>query len=112
MYSKKSSDWVKELLPEVSKPIHMQMNFFLAQELSGVGCFRSYLHKLGKVNSPGCPCGHEKQTAEHILKKCLDHSIGRPAALDVSTAETCIYIEKTIKSLRKSEKDVKRRKRI
>ena len=66
MYLKKTSVRVKEIIPCVSKPIEMEMNFFLAQGLCGVGCFRSYLHKIGKVSNPRCPFGHEKQSAEAL----------------------------------------------
>ena len=105
MYEKKTSAWVEDIIPHVSKPIHSEMNFYLAKGLSGVGCFRSYLHKLGKVSNRKCPCGHEKQSAEHILRYCPDYSTGRPTVLDVSEEATYTYIEKTMETLRGKEKE-------
>ena len=49
MYLKKTSDWVKELIQDVLKHIGMEMNFYMAQGFCRVGCFRSYLHKLGRA---------------------------------------------------------------
>jgi len=37
---------------------------------SGVGLFRSTMHKWGLVPSANCRCGAEEQTADHILPSC------------------------------------------
>ena len=42
---------------------------------TGVGLFKSTLHKWGVANSPFCECGAEEQTADHIIKDC---TINRP----------------------------------
>ena len=45
---------------------HGELNFTLTQFLSGHGCFREYLHKVGHAESPLCPtCDQVAETAEH-----------------------------------------------
>jgi len=38
---------------------------------TGVGLFRSTMHKWGLIPSANCRCGAEEQTADHILASCF-----------------------------------------
>ena len=37
---------------------------------TGVGLFRSTMHKWGMASTAACECGAEEQTAEHIMTSC------------------------------------------
>ena len=37
---------------------------------TGVGLFRSTMHKWGMAPSAACECGAEEQTADHIITSC------------------------------------------
>jgi len=61
---------------------------------TGVGLFRSTMHKWGLVPSVNCRCGAEEQTADHILVSCPLYHPSLPsnetlslAALDDDTAD-------------------------
>jgi hypothetical protein len=50
--------------------------------LTNHGCFRSYLHKMGKVPTPLCTCPEEtEQTARHLKLECRLLSKERPTVL-------------------------------
>ncbi|KAH8286825.1 hypothetical protein KR054_003639, partial [Drosophila jambulina] len=51
---------------------HGQVNFYLTRVLSGHGCFRGYLHRLGHTDSAACTwCADElDETAEHLVFAC------------------------------------------
>lgn len=52
---------------------HGAVFFHLTQLLSGHGCFNSYLHKIGKADSPICAhCEQEEDTTEHTLQRCIE----------------------------------------
>lgn len=38
--------------------------------ISGHGPFKRTLHKVGRADSPSCPCGHTEETAEHVVTGC------------------------------------------
>lgn len=47
---------IDNLAPWVERR-HGEVNFYLTQFLTGHGCFNTYLHKMGKVESPSCQYG-------------------------------------------------------
>ncbi|XP_070075677.1 uncharacterized protein [Drosophila takahashii] len=49
-----------------------QVDYYLTQELSGHGCFRSYLKQYGHETEDGCPeCGSGiAEDAQHVLFEC------------------------------------------
>ena len=66
--------WTHRLIPCISTWVnrkHGELNFTLTQFLSGHGCFREYLHKVGHAESPLCPtCDQVVETAEHVVFTC------------------------------------------
>ena len=51
------------------------LTYRLVQVLSGHGCFRKYLHRIGREEAPSClECGAEEDTAEHTLLVCSSWS--------------------------------------
>lgn len=66
--------WTHSLIPDIQTWInrkHGEVNFHLTQFLSGHGCFRKYLHKIGYAESPFCPaCNEVEETPEHVVFEC------------------------------------------
>ena len=61
---------VGDLRPWFSR-VHGEADFYLTQLLSGHGCFRSYLHKIGKARSQDCLfCPGKKDDACHTFFAC------------------------------------------
>ncbi|KAH8306036.1 hypothetical protein KR044_007362, partial [Drosophila immigrans] len=52
------------------------VNFWITQNLSGHGCFRSYLHRFGHEASAECPrCGPGVvQDVEHTIFECVNYT--------------------------------------
>ena len=42
----------------------------LNRHRTGVGLFRSTMHKWGMAPSPACECGADEQTADHLIISC------------------------------------------
>lgn len=73
----KSSDvgkWTVELIPNVKvwlKRPHGEVNFYLAQFLTGRVHFNWYLHKTKRKNSPYCDyCLNKEDDVEHTFSEC------------------------------------------
>ena len=66
--------WTHQLIPEISQWVnrkHGEVNFYLTQFLTGHGCFRKYLHKIGHADSPMCPmCNTTEETPRHVVFEC------------------------------------------
>lgn len=66
--------WTYRLIPNVSNWLeraHGEINFHMTQFLSGHGCFRKYLHRVGHAGSPLCPdCADVEETPEHVIFDC------------------------------------------
>jgi len=62
------------------------VDFYLTQNSSGHGCFRSYLKKYGHDPSDGCPyCGSGiEEDALHVLFECVRFVEDR-TALEIAT---------------------------
>ena len=55
----------------LERPPSMFVTYRLVQVLSGHGCFRKYLHRIGLEKTPSCPhCGAAEDTTEHTLSMC------------------------------------------
>lgn len=66
--------WTARLIPQIEPWVgrkHGEVSYYMTQFLSGHGCFRSYLHRMGRADSPECQyCGAGKDDAEHTLLDC------------------------------------------
>lgn len=69
-----NSTWTRSILPNIRRWInrpHKDLSFHMTQALSGHGCFRHYLHRMGRAPDAGCLyCGHPQDTVEHTLLLC------------------------------------------
>ena len=66
--------WTHHLIPELSTWLdrkHGQVGFYLAQALSGHGCFNAYLKRFKKRGDESCRyCGSLVKNVEHTLFVC------------------------------------------
>ena len=64
-----SGRWTNRLIPELATWLdrkHAQVGFYLAQALSGHGCFNAYLKRFKKRDDKSCRhCGYLVDNAEH-----------------------------------------------
>lgn len=62
-------EWTRSLIRNLSAWVgrnHGEMNFHLTQLLSGHGCFSSYIHRIGKKETPACRhCNSVLDDAHH-----------------------------------------------
>ena len=69
-----SGKWIHRLIPELATWLdgkHGQVGFYLAQALSGHGCFIAYLKRFKKRDDESCRyCGSLVENAEHTLFVC------------------------------------------
>jgi hypothetical protein len=72
--SEASGRWTRKLIPNVTRWYtgnSGRTNFHLTQFLTGHGCFGSYLHRIGKLESPECiDCLAPTDDAEHAFFHC------------------------------------------
>ena len=78
----KSTSALHVLIPRVStRPLGMGLPrpawVRLNRLRSGVGRFRSSMHKWGLAPSSNCECGAIEQTADHIISQCPIHRAPR-----------------------------------
>jgi hypothetical protein len=65
---------------------HGEVGFYLAQALTGHGCFGTFLHRIGRKNTPGCwYCGEEVDDAKHTLFHCPRWELERLQAAKVTS---------------------------
>ena len=66
--------WTFSLIPNIQTWInrkHGNVNFALTQFLSGHGCFREYLHRFKRADSPYClHCENKVESPDHVLAEC------------------------------------------
>ncbi|XP_073996417.1 uncharacterized protein [Rhodnius prolixus] len=66
--------WTRVLIPRIEgwyDRKHGQVNFYLAQFLTGHGCFKKYLNTMRKVESPCCVyCKEVQDNARHRFFEC------------------------------------------
>lgn len=66
--------WTKTLIPEIGPWFHRkfgEINYHLTQALSGHGCFQSFIHKIGKAQTPKCLYCEENDNPEHTFFGCV-----------------------------------------
>ncbi|XP_063828916.1 uncharacterized protein LOC135078242 [Ostrinia nubilalis] len=65
-FGRRTLDAIGPVLDQWLVRPHGFLTFRLAQELTGHGCFGSYLHRIGRVESPLChKCGAADDTVQH-----------------------------------------------
>nr|XP_032525084.1 uncharacterized protein LOC116776090 [Danaus plexippus plexippus] len=70
-FGRRTLDAIGPVLKDWLERSHGSLSFRLVQVLSGHGCFGSYLHRIGREESPSChQCGAAVDTAEHTLEVC------------------------------------------
>ena len=78
-----SGRWTHCLIPELATWLdrkHGQVGFYLAQALSGHGCFNAYLKRFKKRDDESCSyCGSLVDNAEHTLFICARWGVAREA---------------------------------
>lgn len=73
--------WTRRLIPVIklwaNRPFG-ELNYFLTQAFTGHGVFRSFLHRIGKLDSAECPvCPGCTDDPEHALFFCVNHEDDR-----------------------------------
>ncbi|GBP79827.1 Putative 115 kDa protein in type-1 retrotransposable element R1DM [Eumeta japonica] len=70
----KKGRWMHRLIPQIDVRLnhnHDEVNCYSTQILSGCGCFRAYLHRFKREDSPECPFYlGEPEDAEHLFFLC------------------------------------------
>ena len=73
--------WTYHLIPELAtwlKRKHREVGFYLAQGLSGHGCFNAYLRRFKKRDEEMCCyCDFPVNTPEHALFVCAKWGVAR-----------------------------------
>jgi len=105
--------WNRTLIPSVEWAVlnmELRPNFLLSQAVTGHGAFKSYLHRIGKRDSPACRCGPIERMPEHVFRLCERYSEGRPADWTEGIADEEIrqYLIRTMKWLWEEEKEEER----
>ena len=82
-HGEQTGRWTHRLIPELTTWLdrkHGQVGFYLAQALSGHGCFNSYLKRFKKRDDESCSyCGSLVDNAEHTLFVCARWGVEREA---------------------------------
>lgn len=60
----------------------VEPDYVVSQLLTGHGCFRQRLHKLGLCESAVCPCGESAESRDHALWECCLYADERSEMLD------------------------------
>lgn len=79
----------QEFFPS-SIPKHFRPDYYTTQFVTGHGCFSSFLHRIGKRDSPTCDCNSDPQTPKHILLECTLH---KPHNITPNTNTLCHLID-------------------
>lgn len=95
--------WTRDLLPVVGVEVP-ELDFYLAQALSGHGTFREYLFRFKRAGSPLCECG-EVETPDHVFRHCVRHAAGRPRVLNPREESTLVYLQGTVRKLWNAERE-------
>ena len=95
-----SGRWTHRLIPELTTWLdrkHGLVGFYLAQALSGHGCFNAYLKRFKKRDDESCSyCGSLVDNAEHTLLFCARwgkarESVGREVGAQL-TPDTMVSL--------------------
>ena len=86
-----SGRWTYHLIPELATWLdrkHGQVGFYLAQALSGHGCFNAYLKPFTKRDDESCRyCGSLVDNSEHTLFVCARWGVAREAVGQAVSAQ-------------------------
>lgn len=70
-HGRRVADAVGPVLEEWLERPHGVLTYRLVQVMTGHGCFGSYLHRIGREETPSCHhCGATEDTAQHTLEEC------------------------------------------
>lgn len=124
-----TGEWTRQLIPDILpwlKRRHGELTFHLTQFLSGHGCFASFLHRIGKAETPKCWYCEEVDTPAHTFYDChrwtqqrteAQHQIGEEfniqnlISLMLKNKENWASISRLVKNIvSEKEKEEKRRK--
>lgn len=94
--------WTRRLIPVVGTCIE-QLDYDLAQGLSGHGAFREYLYRFKRFQSPLCSCCQADETPEHVFAECEIYRADRPEVLSPVTDEVAAYLRSMVLNLWKRE---------
>ena len=84
---------MKKMIPRVKDDSELlPQNFYLAQALSGKGCFGSYLSKIGKRSHSECRCGEEEETPAHIFEDCRLYTKMRDLGYSIKRMKSRFHI--------------------
>lgn len=69
------ANWTKRLIPDIkewpNRNDKANIDYHLAQLLTGHGVFNEYRVRIGKTDDPACwDCGHVADNTEHVLLAC------------------------------------------
>ena len=80
-HGEQTGRWIYRLIPELATWLnrkHGEVGFYLAQALSGHGCFNAYLKRFKKRDEEMCYyCDSPVDNAEHALFACAKWSASR-----------------------------------
>ena len=82
-HGKQTGRWTYRLIPEFATGLnrkHGEVGFYLAQALSGHGCFNAYLWRFKKRDEEMCCyCDFPVDNAEHAFFVCAKRGVAREA---------------------------------
>jgi len=66
--------WTHRLIPDLKRWVnrgHGEIGYYITQLLTGHGCFRAYLYRFKRTDSPNCHhCRDVIEDAEHVFFQC------------------------------------------
>ena len=82
-HGEQTGRWTYRIIPELATWLnqkHEEVGFYLAQALSGHGCFNAYLRRFKQRDEEMCCyCDFPVDTAEHALFVCVKWGVAREA---------------------------------
>lgn len=74
------AQWTKLLIPNIREWItcrHRRTDYFLTQILTGHGCFKTYIKRIGKTEDDACTYCGQTDTVAHTMFECNRWSVER-----------------------------------
>lgn len=97
--------WTHKLIPNISSWLNRkqgEINFYMTQFLSGHGCYRKYLYRFKRDDSPICPvCIGVEEDVEHVMFCCPRFDEDRRELFEAS--DVLISTDNVITEMIKSE---------
>ena len=97
-----TGEWTRQLFPTIKIRLRTDLkniNFWLAQGLTGHGVFGAFLHRFRRREDPSCPCGAEEQTPRHVFRHCPLYQSGRPIVWIPVGEAHLEYMEQVVRTL-------------